>query len=187
VKAHQVLALDVRQSLDGAVRLPRVRMRAVERLRERIDGHRRRVVFLLANRGDQLIAPRLDLRIGKARVPRHVGGQCQHGGEIIRQRRRGNRHLVAAGDGGERGAAAIEVVGDRIGRSRHGAPIENARAQSRSAFAIDRIGERACPHADQQADGGCGVIGFRDDGHAVVQRHAPGVQRHIFILRQIPG
>ena len=70
--------------------------------------------------------------------------------KIVGQAGGGQRHLVAAGGHRQRGAAAVEIVGNRIRRSRHRAAIQHARAQRRGAVAIGRIGIRAGAHADQQ-------------------------------------
>ena len=124
---------------DRAAHLSRVGMIAVERLHERIDRHRRRIVFVLADRGDQVLAPRRDLVIGKSRMPGHVGGQRQHRGKIVRQAGGSDRHLVAPGDHRQRRAAAVEIVGNRVRRSSHGAAIEHSRAERGGAVAIGRV------------------------------------------------
>ena len=126
--------------------------------------------------GDQVFAPCRDFLVGKTRMPRHVGGEREHRGEILREAGRRERHLVPSGDHRQRRAAAVEIVGDRIRRSRHGAAIEHARAERRRAVAIGRIRIRAGTHADQHADRRGGVIRFRDDGDAVLERHPLGIQ-----------
>jgi hypothetical protein len=176
VKAHEILAANRLEAGDRAADLARIRMRAVERLREGISGHRRRVVFLLPDRRDQVVAPRLDLLLGKPRMPCDVGGEPEHRRKIIGQARRGDRHLVTAGRHRQRGAAAVEIVRDLVRRMRHRAAIQHARAERRRAVALGRIRVGAVAHADQRADRRRGVIGLGDDRDAVLERHPLGIQ-----------
>ena len=77
-----------------------------------------------------------DLAVAEGRLARHVGHEREHRLEIIGEARRGQRHLVAPGDDRQRGAAAVEVVGNHVRRALERAAIEHPRAERCGAVAL---------------------------------------------------
>ena len=116
VEAHEILTPDRFDGGDGAPHFARIRMGAVERLREGVARHRCRVVFVLADRGDQRFLARGDFAVLERGMPRDVGGERQHRIEIVGEAGGCQRHLVTAGNHRQRRAAAVKLVGNDIRR-----------------------------------------------------------------------
>ena len=147
----QVAAAETLDLAGAAAQRPAQRMwRRVEHAEQRVDGDGARIVVGLLDLGQQLTAAGVDL-VGREGRRAHDGGDHrQHVVEILGQAGRADDTLGAAGRRAERGATALDALGDGVGVERLGAAVEHPRGQRRGAGAGGGIG--GCPrgHPDGQ-------------------------------------
>ena len=113
---------------------------------------------------------------GHHRLDHDVAEQRENGFEVAGEAGARDREQVPGDVDGERDAAAVELVGDLVGRSDGRAAIDHAAEQVRRARRIGRIADG--PGTNRQVDRHGrrlpGFLGEHDD--AVVERRAGGLE-----------
>ena len=102
---------------------------------QRLGGADRRIVFVLADRGDHLAFPRRHLGLGQRRRHHDFAEQRQHRFEIFGEARADEREDVPGDRDRQRDAAAVELFGDRRRRASGGAPVDDAATAATSPLA----------------------------------------------------
>ena len=131
---------------------------------------------ILTDRRDHLALPRRQLGVRHAGRNQNVADHRQHVLEVFGEAGALGRQLVPVDRDGQRNAAAVELFGNPIGRTRRGAAIDDARQQKRRAGQPWQVADRSRPYGDMQCDGGSLMCLLGDDDRAVVERHAAGRQ-----------
>ena len=152
--------------------------RRIEHAEQGVHGDGAGVVVGFLDLGEHLAAPRRDLVGRQRRRADHRRDDRQDVPEILGQAGGADHHLRAAGRRGERSAPALDVLGDGLGVERLGAAVEDPCGQGGGAGAGLGIGVGARRDTDGKRHRGDQPVRLDDDGDAVGQDLAQGLQGH---------
>ena len=131
MKLLQVVAGQPLCDLDRPFRRPAVRMAlAIEQRLQGLCGANARVVEVLPDHGDHLVAPLRNLVCWKHRGPRHVGHERDHVRKVLGETGAREHHRVTIRGDPQRDAAVVEQFRDRLPPSAFVVPRSMTREHS---------------------------------------------------------
>ena len=113
MKLDQLLPPDAVEGCGSALEAPAIRViRPIKRLYQRIDAAHGRIVIVLANRGDCLDPPLIELSLGEQRLADDVSDERKQVVHVFGEAVAGDGEHVAGGRDAKRDAPVVERIGD---------------------------------------------------------------------------